>query len=181
MNRSRILVVDDDPRIAASVRRALVYEGFAVEVAHDGQEALDMARSINPHVVVLDVMMPGLDGIEVCKRMREAGDETAVLMLTARTSIPDRVAGLEAGADDYLVKPFAYEELIARVRALLRRADVADRVFERFYRADVARAPAGAGLGLAIAKGIVARHEGTITAANELPGGAQLSVLLPLA
>ena len=121
MDSPRILVVDDDERIAASVRRALAYEGYKVDVAHDGQSALNTARSAMPDLVVLDVMMPGIDGIEVCRRLREAGDETAVLMLTARADVPDRVLGLDAGADDYLVKPFAYDELLARVRSLLRR------------------------------------------------------------
>lgn len=121
MNSARILVVDDNPRIAASVRRALTYEGYEVEVAHDGPSALNAARASVPDLVVLDVMMPGIDGIEVCRRLRAAGNDTAVLMLTARTEVPDRVAGLDAGADDYLVKPFAYDELLARVRSLLRR------------------------------------------------------------
>ena len=121
MDTPRILVVDDDKRIAAAVRRALASEGYRVEVAHDGQSALNMARTSPPDLVVLDVMMPGIDGVEVCRRLREAGDDTAVLMLTARADVPDRVAGLDAGADDYLVKPFAYEELLARVRSLLRR------------------------------------------------------------
>ena len=121
MESARILVVDDDKRIAASVRRALAYEGYKVEVAHDGQSALNAARTSLPDLVVLDVMMPGIDGVEVCRRLREAGDDTAVLMLTAKADVPDRVAGLDAGADDYLVKPFAYEELLARVRSLLRR------------------------------------------------------------
>ncbi|NND01852.1 MAG: response regulator transcription factor [Acidimicrobiia bacterium] len=121
MESARILVVDDDKRIAASVRRALAYEGYKVEVAHDGQSALKAARSSLPDLVVLDVMMPGIDGVEVCRRLREAGDDTVVLMLTAKAEVADRVAGLDAGADDYLVKPFAYEELLARVRSLLRR------------------------------------------------------------
>ena len=124
--RPRILVVDDDERIAASVRRALIYEGYDVDVAHDGEAALDAARADHPDIVVLDVMLPGMDGVEVCRRLRAAGD-IAVLMLTARDSVSDRVRGLDAGADDYLVKPFAYEELLARVRSLLRRSDPAER------------------------------------------------------
>ncbi|KAA3640311.1 MAG: DNA-binding response regulator [Armatimonadetes bacterium] len=117
---AHILVADDDERIAASVRRALVYEGFSVSVAHDGSEALRIARDTVPDLVILDVMMPEIDGVEVCRRIRAEGD-TAVLMLTARDAVADRVVGLDAGADDYLVKPFAYEELLARVRSLLRR------------------------------------------------------------
>ena len=92
-------------------------------VAHDGPSALESARTKLPDLVVLDVMLPGIDGIEVCRRLRAAGDDVAVLMLTARTEVPDRVQGLDAGADDYLTKPFAYEELLARIRTLLRRRD----------------------------------------------------------
>jgi len=116
----RILVVDDDSRIAASLRRALIYEGYRVDVAVDGRGALATAREQPPDLVVLDVMLPGLDGLEVCRRLRTDGD-VPVLMLTAKDSTADRVHGLDSGADDYLVKPFAYEELLARVRALLRR------------------------------------------------------------
>jgi len=119
-NRHRILVVDDDPRIASSLRRALLYEGYEVETAADGIEGLASARRLAPDLVILDVMMPGLDGIEVCRRLR-AGGEVAILMLTALDATSARVEGLDSGADDYLVKPFAYEELLARVRALLRR------------------------------------------------------------
>jgi two-component system response regulator MprA len=119
-NRPRILVVDDDPRIASSLRRALVYEGYEVDTAGDGTEGLSKAREQPPDLVILDVMMPGLDGIEVCRRLRAEGD-VAILMLTARDATSARVEGLDSGADDYLVKPFAYEELLARVRALLRR------------------------------------------------------------
>jgi len=119
-NRPRILVVDDDPRIASSLRRALVYEGYDVDTAGDGPEGLGKAREQPPDLVILDWMMPGLDGIEVCRRLRAEGD-VAILMLTARDATSARVEGLDSGADDYLVKPFAYEELMARVRALLRR------------------------------------------------------------
>ena len=119
-NRHRILVVDDDPRIASSLRRALLYEGYEVDTAADGIEGLASARRLAPDLVILDVMMPGLDGIEVCRRLR-AGGEVAILMLTALDATSARVEGLDSGADDYLVKPFAYEELLARVRALLRR------------------------------------------------------------
>jgi DNA-binding response OmpR family regulator len=124
---ARVLVVDDDRRIAASVRRSLAYEGHEVFVAHDGPAALEAVRDVGPDLIVLDVMLPGFDGIEVLRRVRATGNPVAVLMLTARTEVPDRVEGLEAGADDYLVKPFAHEELVARVAALLRRADPRDR------------------------------------------------------
>jgi two-component system response regulator MprA len=118
--KSHVLVVDDDSRIAASLRRALIYEGYEVEVASDGRGALDWALLQAPDLVVLDVMLPDIDGIEVCRRLRAESD-VPILMLTARDTTADRVNGLDTGADDYLVKPFAHEELLARVRALLRR------------------------------------------------------------
>jgi two-component system, OmpR family, response regulator MprA len=117
-----ILVVDDDAGLRKALRRVLVASGFEVEVAANGAEALGLLREQRFDALVLDVMMPGGDGIEVCERLRSTGDDLPVLMLTARDAVRDRVAGLEAGADDYLVKPFANEELIARIRALLRRA-----------------------------------------------------------
>ncbi len=117
-----ILVVDDDAGLRRAVRRVLASQGFEVEVAADGAEALLMLRARAFDLVVLDVMMPGGDGIEICERLRAEGDRLPVLMLTARDAVRDRVAGLDAGADDYLVKPFANEELLARVRALIRRA-----------------------------------------------------------
>jgi two-component system response regulator MprA len=116
----RILVVDDDPKINNVLRRSLSYEGYEVYTAFSGEEALRKALQHDPELVVLDVMMPGLDGIEVCRRLRSGGD-VAILMLTAKDEIKDRVNGLDAGADDYLVKPFSLDELMARVRALLRR------------------------------------------------------------
>ena len=119
-DQPHILVVDDDTKIAAALRRALVYEGYQVEVAPDGPIALTRARERMPDLAILDVMLPGIDGLEVCRRLRAEGD-LPILMLTARDATADRVRGLDSGADDYLVKPFAYEELLARVRALLRR------------------------------------------------------------
>ena len=116
----RILVVDDDERVAASVRRALVYEGYEVETSADGRSALLTLTASSPDLVILDVMLPGIDGIETCRRIRSEGN-TPVLMLTARDTTEARVAGLDNGADDYLVKPFEFAELLARVRALLRR------------------------------------------------------------
>jgi two-component system response regulator MprA len=116
-----VLVVDDDERIAAALRRALEYEGLRVTVVHDGPAALAEVRRQAPDLVVLDLMLPGIDGVTVCERLRAERAGTLVLMLTARDAMADRVRGLDAGADDYLVKPFAYEELLARVRALLRR------------------------------------------------------------
>ena len=111
---AHILVVDDDEPIAASVRRALEYEGYQVSVAHDGRRAVELAGSQRPDLVVLDVMLPGLDGIGVCDRLRERGIGSLILMLTARDTTADRVYGLDRGADDCLVKPFADEELLAR-------------------------------------------------------------------
>ncbi len=116
----RILVVDDDPEIVSLLRRGLAYEGYSVETAASGAEALSKSREKEPDLVILDVMMPGIDGIEVSKRLRQAGD-VPVLMLTAKGTVADRVLGLDSGADDYLVKPFAFDELLARVRALIRR------------------------------------------------------------
>jgi len=117
---ARILVVDDDRKITALLRRTLAYEGYQVELAGDGRQGLLTAREYSPDLVILDLMLPELDGFEVCRRLR-AGSNVPILMLTARDEVPDRVAGLNIGADDYLIKPFALEELIARVRALLRR------------------------------------------------------------
>ena len=117
----RILVVDDERAVRGSVRRALALEGYSVSEAESGQRALDELKACAMDAVVLDVLMPDLDGLEVCRRVRAAGDRVPILMLTARERIADRVAGLDAGADDYLVKPFALEELLARLRALLRR------------------------------------------------------------
>jgi two-component system, OmpR family, response regulator MprA len=121
----RILVVDDDRAVRESLRRSLEFNGYQVELASDGQAALESVTSARPDAMVLDVMMPRLDGLEVCRRLRGTGDDLPILVLTARDLVSDRVAGLDAGADDYLPKPFALEELLARLRALLRRA-VAD-------------------------------------------------------
>ncbi|HEY8171791.1 MAG TPA: response regulator transcription factor [Dehalococcoidia bacterium] len=122
----KILVVDDDPGICQSLERALRREGYAVEIATDGESALEAVAGTQPDAVVLDVSMPKLDGLSVCRRLRAEGNRTPVLVLTARHSLGDRVAGLDAGADDYVVKPFALEELLARLRALLRRVTPAD-------------------------------------------------------
>ncbi len=116
-----ILIVEDDHGIADTLRRGLIFEGYRVTVTYDGQEALDFAREQIPDLVVLDWMLPGIDGLEVCKRLRAASD-VPILMLTAKDAVAERVEGLDAGADDYLVKPFAFDELLARIRALLRRA-----------------------------------------------------------
>jgi two-component system response regulator MprA len=117
----RLLVVDDDPSLREALALVLDLNGFDVTTAQDGREAIRTLADTPPDAVVLDVLMPGIDGLEVCRRMRAAGDRTPVLMLTARAEVGERVEGLEAGADDYLAKPFAREELVARLRALLRR------------------------------------------------------------
>jgi two-component system response regulator MprA len=118
---AHILVVDDEPAVRRALERALRLDQYEVELAIDGEEALDRLAEHPADAVILDVMMPGVDGLEVCRRMRAAGDKTPILMLTARDAIDDRVLGLDVGADDYLVKPFALRELQARLRALLRR------------------------------------------------------------
>ncbi len=117
----RILVVDDDRAVRESLRRSLAFNGYTVDLAEDGVEALDAIANERPDAVVLDVMMPRLDGLEVCRQLRSTGDDLPILVLTARDSVSERVSGLDAGADDYLPKPFALEELLARLRALLRR------------------------------------------------------------
>ncbi len=122
----RILVVDDEPAVRDALERALHLHGYAVSLAGDGEEGLEALARDAPDAVVLDVLMPRLDGLAACRRLRAEGDRTPVLLLTARDAVADRVAGLDAGADDYLVKPFALEELLARVRALLRRANGGD-------------------------------------------------------
>lgn len=123
---THILIVDDDNRVTNALRRTLAYEGYQVSVAATGEGALSIARTRSPDLVILDLMLPGINGLEVCRRLRSAGNGIAVLMLTARDEVADRVAGLETGADDYLVKPFALEELLARVKALLRRRGTPD-------------------------------------------------------
>lgn len=122
----RILVVDDDRAVRESLRRSLAFNGYSVDLAQDGLEALDLIATDRPDALVLDVMMPRLDGLEVCRRLRSTGDDLPILVLTARDSVSERVAGLDAGADDYLPKPFALEELLARMRALLRRRVLPD-------------------------------------------------------
>ena len=117
----RLLVVEDELKMASLLRRGLVEEGHAVDLARTGDDALWMARAVEYDAVLLDLMLPGIDGVEVCRRLREAGVWSPVLMLTARAAVEDRVAGLDAGADDYLPKPFSFAELLARLRALVRR------------------------------------------------------------
>jgi two-component system response regulator MprA len=116
----RVLVVEDEPKITRFLRQGLTYEGYEVDVAYDGEEALAKLRQSEPDIVILDIMLPSIDGLEVCRRLRTFS-KVPVIMLTAREAVSDRVAGLDSGADDYLVKPFALDELLARIRALLRR------------------------------------------------------------
>ncbi len=126
MAGERILVIEDEVAIARFIERGLIFENYRPVVAHDGHSGLELARDDPPDLVILDWMLPGLDGLEVCKRLRNAGD-VPVLMLTARDDVRDRVQGLDAGADDYLVKPFSFQELLARIRALFRRNAPASR------------------------------------------------------
>jgi two-component system OmpR family response regulator len=137
IQKQRILVVDDEPNIAQLVATALRYEGFVVETAADGQGALAAVRAFGPHLVVLDVMLPDYDGFEVGGRLRAAAEPVPVLFLTARDRVDDRVRGLTLGGDDYLTKPFAIEELVARVRAILRRTRSAERTETRLQFADL--------------------------------------------
>ncbi|MFD6887333.1 response regulator transcription factor [Streptomyces sp. NPDC059957] len=124
-DQQRILVVDDEPAVREALRRSLAFEGYGTQTAVDGLDALDKADSYAPDLIILDIQMPRMDGLTAARRLRAAGSTTPVLMLTARDTVGDRVTGLDAGADDYLVKPFELDELFARVRALLRRSSYA--------------------------------------------------------
>ena len=125
-SQNQILIAEDDEGVRGAIRRALEQEGYQVTVAEDGARALDISENMTPDLYLLDVMMPEVDGLSVCRTLRRRGDATPILVVTARHLISDRVAGLDAGADDYLVKPFALEELLARVRALLRRGAIGE-------------------------------------------------------
>jgi two-component system response regulator MprA len=118
----RILIIEDDPEFADYLKRGLLYEGYEAQVAANAEIGLEQASRYLPDLAILDVMLPGMDGIQACRLLRQAGYAMPILILTARNAIPDRVSGLDAGADDYLVKPFAFEELLARLRTLRRRA-----------------------------------------------------------
>jgi two-component system response regulator MprA len=135
-------VVDDEPAVRDALKRALAGEGYQVDLASGGNEALDRLGQVSPDLIVLDILMPGIDGLEVCRLLRRIGNRTPVLMLTARDAVEDRVEGLDAGADDYLVKPFALEELLARVRALLRRTASEGREDGQLKVADLVLDPA---------------------------------------
>lgn len=121
--KTRILVIDDDPSVTSLLKRGLSYEGFAVDTAPSGRQGLEQARQQPPDLVILDIMMPGIDGLEVCRRLRTADPSLPIILLTARDAATDQVRGLETGADDYVVKPFTFEVLLARIRALLRRVE----------------------------------------------------------
>jgi two-component system response regulator MprA len=123
MGTPLILIAEDDPEVRQALERILSFEGYEHVSASDGAAALEAIKEHEPSMIILDVMMPFVDGLEVCRTIRSRGDRTPVLMLTAREEIPDRVAGLDAGADDYVAKPFSLDELLARIRALLRRAE----------------------------------------------------------
>ncbi|WP_228473619.1 response regulator transcription factor [Streptomyces calidiresistens] len=137
---SRVLIVDDEPAVREALERSLVFEGYRTRTAVDGRQALELSESWRPDVIVLDVLMPRMDGLTAARRLRAAGDRTPILMLTARDTVGDRVSGLDAGADDYLVKPFELDELLARLRALLRRG-----AYERAGAPDVAGGSGGDG------------------------------------
>lgn len=137
----RILVTDDDRAVRESLRRSLTFNGYTVDLAGDGVEALGRVEHNRPDALVLDVMMPRMDGLEVCRRLRSAGDDLPILILTARDSISERVVGLDAGADDYLPKPFALEELLARLRALLRRTTTDPAISEEMVFEDLTLDP----------------------------------------
>src|SRR6266851_3711561 len=134
---THILVIDDDTRLTSALRRTLAYEGYQVSSAANGEVALAQVRLKPPDLVILDLMLPGMDGLEVCRRLREAGEQMAILMLTARDTVMERVTGLEMGADDYLVKPFASAELLARIKVLLRRSNPPDVAREILHYADL--------------------------------------------
>ena len=123
-SQNRILIAEDDEAVRSAIRRALEHEGYEVTVAEDGARALEISKNMPPDLYLLDVMMPKVDGLSVCRTLRQRGDTTPIIVVTARHLVSDRVAGLDAGADDYLVKPFALDELLARVRALLRRGTI---------------------------------------------------------
>src|SRR3990172_7995534 len=130
--KERILAIDDDSNVTSVLKRALGYEGYTVDIASSGKEGLDVARQRPPDLVILDIMMPGMDGLEVCRRLRSVDEKLPILMLTAKDAVSDQVQGLETGADDYIIKPFAFEILLARVRALLRRREPEAREVLRF-------------------------------------------------
>ncbi|MCC6147226.1 MAG: response regulator transcription factor [Anaerolineaceae bacterium] len=117
----RILIIEDDERIVKVLRRGLAYDGYQIEVALDGETGLALAREYHPDLILLDLMLPGMDGLEICQRLRASGGNTPILILTAKDALQDRILGLDSGADDYMVKPFELDELLARLRALLRR------------------------------------------------------------
>jgi two-component system, OmpR family, response regulator MprA len=139
----RVLVADDEPAVRTSLSRALGLKGYEVTLAENGREALDLLDDGSVDVLVLDVMMPRLDGFEVCRRLRSQGDRTPILMLTARDAVDARVSGLDAGADDYLVKPFALDELVARLRAITRRGDDGDHAGSPLRMAELVLDPVG--------------------------------------
>lgn len=128
----RILVIDDDSSITTVLKRGLSYEGYSVDVAGNGKMGLETARLRPPALVILDILMPGIDGLEVCRRLRSADEKLPILMLTAKDAVSDQVLGLETGADDYIVKPFVFEVLLARIRALLRRREPEPREILRY-------------------------------------------------
>ena len=163
---SRILIVEDEERIASFVEKGLRANGFATTVASDGDAGVAMARSGRYDLLILDIGLPGIDGFQVLRELRETGSVVPVVILTARDSVQDTVAGLEGGADDYITKPFRFEEQ--------------ERVFARFYRASEGRRSEGAGLGLSIVQAIARAHGGRLELASVPGSGATFTVVLPL-
>ena len=163
----KVLIVDDEPAVRDALRRSLTFEGYGTELAGDGLEALEKTASYEPDLILLDVLMPRMDGLTVARRLRDAGRRAPILMLTARDMVGDRVTGLDAGADDYLVKPFELDELLARIRALLRRTSYAQEQAGAAPGADAVpgatnRAPAGRGGAESLAFGDLRMDLGTM-------------------
>ncbi len=185
-----MLVVDDEPSIVDVISMALRHHGFGVEAAATGKQALDQVRRWRPHVMVLDVMLPDMEGFEVARRLSAEHADVPILFLSARDATADKVRGLTTGGDDYVTKPIEVTVRADDERAVLEvrdhgpglPADAGDRVFERFWRTEGGRARGrgGAGLGLAIVKAIVQAHHGEVHAGNAPDGGAVFTVTLPI-
>lgn len=189
--KTRLLVIDDDKKLCRLIRDYLEPMGYEVESAHTGPDGLDKAQTGQHQVIILDVMLPGMDGFEVLKQLRRTSD-VPVLMLTSRGEEPDRIVGLEIGADDYLPKTFSTCELLARLRAVTRRATRAapgvpeaslQQIFDPFFRGEPSRSrdTGGVGLGLAIVKTCVEACRGTVSARNRVPRGLEVEIILKAA
>ena len=180
---NRVLVVDDEPNIVDVITMALRFQGFAVDSAGTGAEALAAVAAFRPHLIVLDVMLPDMEGFDVAQRLGAQRARVPIIFLTARDATDDKVRGLTLGGDDYVTKPFSLEELVARIRAILRRSGLAEPDSSRltFEEGGRERGRGGAGLGLAIVAGIVDAHRGRVEAPTAPGGGASFFVHLPAA